>query len=127
MAQYKDIKDQEFYKKKNIPVGPKPEIHFYPDITDDALKSGNIDIDFSLSYIDTLNKINSHVDDIHTPQMAFANPKTTSPIPPVLMNGAASLLTMAICIKISFSCFNFNQIYRCKEGVQNFPLKQNWL
>lgn len=76
MAQYKDIKDQEFYKKKNIPVGPKPEIHFYPDITDDALKSGNIDIDFSLSYIDTLNKINSHVDDIHTPQMAFANPKT---------------------------------------------------
>ena len=75
-SQFRDIKDQEFYKRRNIPTGPKPEIHFYPDITDDAIKSGAIDIDFTLSYIDVLNKINNGEDDIHTPQMAFANPKT---------------------------------------------------
>lgn len=76
MAQFKDIRDQEYYKKRNIPAAPKPEIHFYPDITDEALLSGEIDIEFTLSYRDVLDKIHKGEDDIHTPQMAFANPKT---------------------------------------------------
>ena len=77
MGHFADIKSQEFYRKQNIPANPnKPEIHFYPDITDEALRKDEFDIDFTLSYADCLKKINEGLDDIHTPQMAFANPKT---------------------------------------------------
>lgn len=77
MAQFKDVKDQEYYKRRNIPANPnKPEIHFYPDVTDEFIKSDEYDIDFTLSYADCLKKISEGVEDIHTPQMAFANPKT---------------------------------------------------
>lgn len=74
MARYKDFKNDKFYKRPGTPVNqaPKPEIHFYPDITDEALKSDKYDIDFTLSYADVKKKMEA-LEDIWTPQMAFAN------------------------------------------------------
>lgn len=76
MAQFKSIRDNDFYRKKSPKhEGPKPEIHFYPDVTDEILKSDRYDIDWVLSYADVLKKM-KEFEDIHTPQMAFANAKT---------------------------------------------------
>lgn len=55
---------------------PKPSIHFYPDLTDELLKSGKYDIPFKLTYTDTMNAIREMEDDIHTIQMVFATPDT---------------------------------------------------
>lgn len=77
MAQFKSIKDDPFYKprKESIDQTPKPEMHFYPNMTDEEMLSGKYDIDFTFSYCDIMQKMKQLVD-IHTPQMQFANPKT---------------------------------------------------
>ena len=76
MSQFRSIKNDDYYKRKSPKyTGPKPEIHFYPDVTDEVLKSDRYDINWTLSYADVLKKINA-LEDIHTPQMAFANAKT---------------------------------------------------
>ena len=64
MARYKDFKNDKFYKRPGTPVNqaPKPEIHFYPDITDEALKSDKYDIDFTLSYADVKKRHGRHLD-----------------------------------------------------------------
>lgn len=76
MSQFKSIKDDKYYRDKIYKnKGPKPEIHFYPNITDEILKSDRYDIDWTLSYADCLSKIQA-LEDIYTTQMAFANAKT---------------------------------------------------
>lgn len=76
MAQFKSIKNDPYYRNQ-IPIhsGPKPEAHFYPDITDEVLRSNKYDIDFTLSYADALKKIEK-LEDIWTIQMGLANAKT---------------------------------------------------
>lgn len=78
MSQFKSIKNDPYYKQQQARKfdGPKPSIHFYPDVTDEILKSNKYDIDWILSYADAMKKINALEDDIHTPQMVFANAKT---------------------------------------------------
>lgn len=76
MAQFKSIKDDPFYKpKKDVDMTPKPEMHFYPNMTDEEMLSGNYMMEFTFSYCDVMEKM-KRLEDIHTPQMAFANPKT---------------------------------------------------
>lgn len=78
MSQFKSVKNDPYYKQQQARKfdGPKPSIHFYPDVTDEILKSNKYDIDWILSYADAMKKINALEDDIHTPQMVFANAKT---------------------------------------------------
>ena len=77
MAQFKSIKDDPFYKpkKESIDSTPKPEMHFYPNMTDKEMLSGAYDIEFTFSYCDVMDKM-KRLEDISTPQMSFANPKT---------------------------------------------------
>lgn len=77
MSQFKSIKDNEFYKRQQSRKyeGPKPEFHFYPNVTDEVLKSDRYDIDWTLSYADVQKKM-ANFEDIYSPQMAFANAKT---------------------------------------------------
>lgn len=76
MAQFKSVKNDPYYRKQHpVNSGPRPEAHFYPDITDEVLRSNKYDIDFTLSYADALVKI-QNLEDIWTVQMALANAKT---------------------------------------------------
>lgn len=76
MSTYKPIKDNDYYRQDRSVIPHKPIIHFYPDVTDKDITEGELDIEFTLSYKDTLDQIQKGVDDIHTMQMSFANPKT---------------------------------------------------
>lgn len=76
MSTYKPIKDNDYYRQDRSVNPNKPSIHFYPNITDNDLREEDLDIEFTVSYKDTLDKIQSGIDDIHTVQMSFANPKT---------------------------------------------------
>ena len=78
MSQFKSVKNDPYYKQPQARKydGPKPSIHFYPDVTDEVLKSDKYDIEWIFSYADVMKKISNMEDDIHTPQMAFANAKT---------------------------------------------------
>ena len=48
MSQFKSIKNDPYYKQQQARKydGPKPSIHFYPDVTDEILKSNKYDIDW---------------------------------------------------------------------------------
>lgn len=74
---YQSPKNNPYYKPPGIPVhqGPRAEAHFYPTVTDAMLKSDKYNIDWVLSYADCLKKINN-LEDVHTTQMAFCNPRT---------------------------------------------------
>ena len=73
MAQFKSIRDDDYYKKKIYKnSGPKPEAHFYPDVSDEILRSDRYDIDWTLSFVDCKRKIDN-LEDFWTPQMVFAN------------------------------------------------------
>lgn len=75
MAHYKSIRNDKYYREPLLKnKGPKPEIHFYPDATDELIRSDRYDIDWTLSYADCLAKI-GRLEDVWTTQMAFANPK----------------------------------------------------
>lgn len=77
MAQFKSVKNDGYYRQDKLKYGsgPKPEAHFYPDVTDDVLKSGKYDIEWILSYADTEKAIKAF-ESVHTIQMAFANANT---------------------------------------------------
>lgn len=74
---YLDPKKDKYYHHTGVAKysGEKAEAHFYPDITDEMLLSKKYNIEWTLSYADCLKKINN-IEDFHTPQMAFCNPRT---------------------------------------------------
>lgn len=80
MAKYTPIEKNPYYRRnRSVPKNEnfeKPSIHFYPDITDELLKSKNYDIPFLYTFASTAAAIEKLEDEIHTLQMSFANQTT---------------------------------------------------